>query len=86
MPPVPKPVSSEPSVLYRATENQPTPPSGTSLRPTATILPSAWRARPRASSEPPAKSVVTLPPVPKPVSSEPSVLYRARAKSSPAPA
>ena len=65
LPAPPKDASSEPSVRWRETTIQP------SCRPATTILPSGCNATDSYSSLPP-RSVVTMPPVPNDVSSDPS--------------
>ncbi len=79
LPSVPKLVSSVPSTLYRETEKSELLPL--TEFPATTILPLSSIATLVAELSLPPKSVVSLPSVPKLVSSVPSTLYRATAKS-----
>ena len=73
IPPVPKLASSEPSALYRASAKSKKPEVVTA-NPAATSFASGCSTNAVASSSEPAKSVVTVPPVPKVGSSVPSAL------------
>jgi hypothetical protein len=79
IPPVPKLESSVPSAWYRTMPKSCSSP--VSAPPTSRIVPSDLTAIAYARSCAPPKSVSTNPPEPKPVSSVPSALSRATAKS-----
>ncbi len=73
LPPLPKLVSSEPFASKRATANR-SPESEVELYPAATILPSGCSASARTLSSTGPIAVVSVPPEPKLVSSEPLAL------------